>query len=116
MEKKNVLSAQMLGVSLFIRSRNGALSRKGCVVNGQMTKAKTTESAALSPFAPITRAYRGSTTDCKDQWIINTDPPSPPTTHAYLVSTAGCIAQRIINAELTPTLLSTQKIRLKLGS
>ena len=31
------MSAQMLEVS--IRSRNGALSRKGCVVNGQMAKA-----------------------------------------------------------------------------
>ena len=34
---KNVISAQMLEVS--IRSRNGAPSRKGCVVNGRMTKA-----------------------------------------------------------------------------
>ena len=31
-------STQMLEVS-FISSRNGAQSRKGCVVNGQMTKA-----------------------------------------------------------------------------
>ena len=34
---KNVISAQMLEVS--IRSRNGAPSRKGCVVNGQRIKA-----------------------------------------------------------------------------
>ena len=32
------MSAQMLG-GVSIRSRNGAPSRKGCVVNGQMTKA-----------------------------------------------------------------------------
>ena len=37
---KNVISAQMLEVSLIInRSRSGAPSRKGCVVNGQMSKA-----------------------------------------------------------------------------
>ena len=36
--KKNAMSAQMLKVSLF-KSRNGAPSRKRCVVNGQMTKA-----------------------------------------------------------------------------
>ena len=34
---ENVMSAQMLEVS--IRSRNGAPSRKGCVVNGQRIKA-----------------------------------------------------------------------------
>ena len=33
------MSAQTLEVSVSIRSRNGAPSRKGCVVNGQMTKA-----------------------------------------------------------------------------
>ena len=33
------MSAQMLEVS--IRIRNGAPSRKGCVVNGQMTKASS---------------------------------------------------------------------------
>ena len=31
---KKQMSAQMLEIS--IRSRNGALSRKGCVINGQM--------------------------------------------------------------------------------
>ena len=36
--EKNVKSAQMLEESL-IWSRNGAPSRKGCVVDGQMTKA-----------------------------------------------------------------------------
>ena len=34
---KSVMRAQLLEVS--IRSRNGAPSRKGCVVSGQMTKA-----------------------------------------------------------------------------
>ena len=34
---KNAMSAQLLEVS--IRSRNGAPSRNGCVVNGQITKA-----------------------------------------------------------------------------
>ena len=37
---KNILSAQMLEVS--IRSSNGAPSQKGCVVNGQSTKAINT--------------------------------------------------------------------------
>ena len=36
---KNVMSAQMLEVLSIIGSRNGAPYRKGCVVNGQMTKA-----------------------------------------------------------------------------
>ena len=36
---ENEMSARMLEVSLFCTSRNGAPSRKGCVVNGQMTKA-----------------------------------------------------------------------------
>ena len=36
----DVLSAQTLEVSLSgVGSRNGAPSRKGCVVNGQITKA-----------------------------------------------------------------------------
>ena len=34
------MSAQMLEVS--IRSRNGAPSRKGCVMDGQMSKASNT--------------------------------------------------------------------------
>ena len=34
-----VMNAQMLEVCVSIRSRNGAPSRKDCVVNGQMTKA-----------------------------------------------------------------------------
>ena len=33
------MSAHMLEVSIINRSRNGAPSRKGCVVNGYMTKA-----------------------------------------------------------------------------
>ena len=36
---KNVLSAQMLEV--YMRNRKGAPSRKGCVVNDQMTKASS---------------------------------------------------------------------------
>ena len=35
---RGVISAQMFG-GVSIRSRNGAPTRKGCVVNGQMTKA-----------------------------------------------------------------------------
>ena len=35
---RNVPSSQMLGC-VSVRSRNGAPSRKGCVVNGQKTKA-----------------------------------------------------------------------------
>ena len=35
----NVMSTQLLEVSVSLRSRNGALSRKGCVANGQMTMA-----------------------------------------------------------------------------
>ena len=35
---RSVTSAQMLEVSLFV-SRNDAMSRKGCVVDGQMAKA-----------------------------------------------------------------------------
>ena len=37
LKKRNERGANVGGVS--IRSRNGAPSRKGCVVNGQMTKA-----------------------------------------------------------------------------
>ena len=36
--RKNVLSAQNVG-RVSVRSRNGAMSRKECVVNGQTTKA-----------------------------------------------------------------------------
>ena len=35
---RNVLSARIFG-GVSVRSRNGAPSRKGCVVNGQVTKA-----------------------------------------------------------------------------
>ena len=38
---KNVMNAQSLEASLL--SRNGAPSRKGSVVNGQRTKARTNE-------------------------------------------------------------------------
>ena len=38
---ENVMSAQMVEVSIW--SRNGAPSRKGSVVNGQRTKARTNE-------------------------------------------------------------------------
>ena len=48
MEKKNVMSTQMLEVSC--RSRSGALSRKGCVVNGQMTKASIKRSRRPPPY------------------------------------------------------------------
>ena len=41
---KNVMSTQMLEMS--VRSRNGAPSRKGCVVNGQITKASNSNKCA----------------------------------------------------------------------
>ena len=33
----NVTSVQLIVGNVYTRSRNGALSRKGCVVNGQMS-------------------------------------------------------------------------------
>ena len=38
-----------------MRSRNGARSRKGCVVNGEITKASTNEHAPLRPSLPPSR-------------------------------------------------------------
>ena len=47
---KSVMSAQIVGGVSIIRSRNGAASRKGCVVNGQITKERSNRRTFFSRF------------------------------------------------------------------
>ena len=42
---------------VFIRSRNGAPSPKGCMVNGQVTKAKATNEVPPPSLPPVPRAF-----------------------------------------------------------
>ena len=78
---RNLLSVEKLEISL-IKIRNGASSRKVCVVNGQTTK-KTNKGVRRPPHTPPTNPFpsrqkAGRTASPHYSCVSRMFPPSPP--------------------------------------
>ena len=80
---KNSTERRNVGGGFIIRSRNGALFRKGCVVNGRMTKASNNRVPPPPPISP--RLERDAWSMAKQLKGSNKNEyPPPPTPQLFL--------------------------------